>query len=223
MANSAHCPLEDCARVYPTYDPSLGGNVTFLVLFAVLIPVALAMGFRYHNMVFSTALTTGFALEVMGYIGQVLLSNGKSSRASYIVFLLGTILGPNFIFGAMFLVMPHVVRLYGQEFKGWRPSWYRAMFYGLSILSLALELAGSFVATGSSYDTVGPSNKPKSISHDKQLSLTDEAGGHWYPCTSCRLSSLSHWADCFRRPRLPLCNCSSDSASYPRCYFCSGV
>ena len=168
MADSAaHCPLEDCSRIFPTYDPSVGGNVAFLTLFAILIVAALAMGFRYHNMVFSTALATGFALEVMGYIGQILLSNGKSSTVGYVVFLLGTVLGPNFIFGAMFLVMPHIVRLYGHEFKGWRPSWYRAMFYGFMIVSLVLEIAGSIVATRDPYNGVSLTYEPKPCAQDQ--------------------------------------------------------
>lgn len=156
MASSADCPLEGCSRVFLTYSLSLGGNVALLALFAVLIPVTLAMGIRYNNTIFSTALATGLALEVMGYIGRILMSTGAPTRSSFTVFLLGTIIGPNFIFGAMVYVMQRIITLYGQEFQTWRRTWYFNMLYGLTVLSLVLETAGGAVSTSLlASDTVG--------------------------------------------------------------------
>lgn len=157
MASSADCPLEGCSRVFLTYSPSLGGNVALLALFAVLIPITLVMGFKYSNTVFSTALATGLVLEVMGYIGRVLLSTESPSRSSFTVFLLGTVMGPNFIFGAMVYVMQRIVALYGQEFRAWRQPWYLNSLYGLVTVALILEIAGGVVSTSpAAPDTVGP-------------------------------------------------------------------
>ncbi|RYP09003.1 hypothetical protein DL765_008600 [Monosporascus sp. GIB2] len=147
MASPEDCSLEDCSRFFPTYTPSLGGNVALLALFAVLIPIALVMGIRYNSIVFSTALATGLALEVMGYIGRILLRNGPSSRSSFTLFFLGTSMGPNFISGAMFHVMPRIIAIYGPEFRTWRPSWYLPVFYELTAVSLVFEIAGGVVAT----------------------------------------------------------------------------
>ncbi|EMR62379.1 putative rta1 domain protein [Eutypa lata UCREL1] len=160
MASSADCPLEGCSRVFLTYSLSLGGNVALLALFAVLIPVTLAMGIRYNNTIFSTALATGLALEVMGYIGRILMSTGAPTRSSFTVFLLGTIIGPNFIFGAMVYVMQRIITLYGQEFQTWRRTWYFNMLYGLTVLSLVLEIAGGAVSTSLlASDTVNPGDR----------------------------------------------------------------
>ncbi|RYO79279.1 hypothetical protein DL766_002090 [Monosporascus sp. MC13-8B] len=147
MASAEDYPLEDYSRFFPTYTPSLGGNVALLALFAVLIPIALVMGIRYNSIVFSAALATGLALEAMGYIGRILLRNGPSSRSSFALFFLGTVMGPNFISGAIFHVMPRIIAVYGPEFRAWRPSWYLPVFYGLTAVSLLLEIAGGVVST----------------------------------------------------------------------------
>ncbi|RYP65093.1 hypothetical protein DL770_009073 [Monosporascus sp. CRB-9-2] len=56
-------------------------------------------------------------------------------------------MGPNFISGAMFHVMPRIIAMYGSEFRTWRPSWYLPVFYGLAAVSLVLEIAGGVVST----------------------------------------------------------------------------
>ncbi|KAI1336565.1 RTA1 like protein-domain-containing protein [Xylariaceae sp. FL0016] len=147
MANSADCNSGDCARVFLTYQPSLAGNAVLLALFAILIVVALTFGFKYRSSVFATAVSTGLGLEVMGYIGRLLLHGNPDSRGDFIVFLLGTILGPTCICGAMFLVMPRIVKIYGDEYHSWRPVWYLFLFYALTTVSLILQLAGILVST----------------------------------------------------------------------------
>ncbi|OTA84688.1 hypothetical protein M434DRAFT_62361, partial [Hypoxylon sp. CO27-5] len=129
------------------YKPSLAGNVVFLALFAVLIPFTLALGIKYKSSIFATAVATGLALEVVGYVGRVLLNNNPIDSSDFVLFLIGTILGPTLICGAVFLIMPKVVAVYGEEYRSWRPAWYSFLFYALTALSLILELAGGLVST----------------------------------------------------------------------------
>ncbi|KAI1390041.1 RTA1-domain-containing protein [Hypoxylon trugodes] len=147
MANPADCTSSHCSRVFLTYEPSLAGGAVFLVLFAILIPVVLALGIKCKSSVFATAIATGLALEVLGYIGRVLLHNNPNEKSFFILFLVGTILGPTFICGAIFLVMPKIVAVYGEEFRSWRPVWYRLSFYALTAITFVLELAGILVST----------------------------------------------------------------------------
>lgn len=147
MANSADCTSSHCSQVFLTYGPSLAGGAIFLSLFAVLIPVTLALGIRYKSSIFATTIATGLALEVVGYIGRVLLHNSPTDRTSFILFLLGTVMGPTLISGAMFLVMPRIVAIYGEEYRSWRPVWYLFLFYAFTVVSLVLELAGGIVST----------------------------------------------------------------------------
>ncbi|KAI0386732.1 RTA1 like protein-domain-containing protein [Hypomontagnella monticulosa] len=147
MANSAYCTSSHCSRIFLTYQPSLAGGAVFLSLFAVLIPITLALGVKYRCSVFATVIATGLALEVVGYIGRVLLHNSPTDRTSFILFLLGTLLGSTLIGGAMFIVMPQIVTVYGEEFRSWRPVWYLFLFYAFTAVSLVLQLAGGIVST----------------------------------------------------------------------------
>ncbi|KAI0005231.1 RTA1 like protein-domain-containing protein [Xylariaceae sp. FL0662B] len=147
MASSADCTSSGCSRVFLTYQPSPAGNAVLLALFATLIPLAFGLGIKYKSYAFSTAIATGLALEVMGYIGRLLAHNHPNDRNDFVVFLVGTLIGPNFICAATFPVMPRIVALYGDEFRTWRPVWFPYMFYAMTALSFVLELAGGIIST----------------------------------------------------------------------------
>lgn len=147
MTSSTDYTLGRYSRAFLTNEPSLVGNIIFIALFAVLIPLALGLGVKYRSSVFATTITTGLALEVVGYVGRFLLRDNPTGRTDFILFLVGTILGPAFICGAIFLVMPHIVTVYGDDFRSWRPVWYQLLLYALTAASIVLELAGGLVST----------------------------------------------------------------------------
>ncbi|KAI2623814.1 hypothetical protein GGS21DRAFT_334852 [Xylaria nigripes] len=146
-ASSSSCVSADCSRDFLNQPPTLVGNTILLALFAVLIPIALALGIRYRGSVFTTAIVTGLALEVVGYIGRVLLHSDPHGGRYFAVFLAGTTLGPTCICGAMFLVVPRIVAVYGEEFYSWRPTWFLIVLSTLTAISFVLELTGSVVVT----------------------------------------------------------------------------
>ncbi|KAI0110860.1 RTA1 like protein-domain-containing protein [Nemania sp. FL0031] len=147
MANSTICDSIDCPGVFFYQPPTLAGNVVLLALFAILVPLALAVGIRYKGLCFAGGVSVGLTLEVVGYVGRLLLRNDVSSRVGFVVFLAGTTLGPTCICGAMFSIVPRIVTIYGEEYRSWRPVWYFILFSVLTVLSFSLELAGSVVST----------------------------------------------------------------------------
>ncbi|KAI0108166.1 RTA1 like protein-domain-containing protein [Daldinia grandis] len=147
MAGSTDCVSSRCSRVFLSHEPSLAGSAVFLALFAISIPITLALGIKYKSSVFATAMATGLALEVVGYIGRLLLHNTPTDRSGFILFLIGITIGPTFICGGIFLIAPQVVTVYGEEFRSWRPVWYSFVLYVLTAVSLVLELAGALVST----------------------------------------------------------------------------
>ncbi|KAI1203327.1 hypothetical protein F5X97DRAFT_128979 [Nemania serpens] len=147
MASSIACTSVDCSPMFLYQPPSLAGNAVLLALFAILIPIALLLGIRYRSLGFAIPLAGGLALEVVGYIGRLLLRSDLSSRTDFAVFLVGTTLGPTCICGAMFLIVPRVVAVYGDEYRSWRPVWYLLLLCLLTVVSLVLELAGAVVST----------------------------------------------------------------------------
>ncbi|KAI1438479.1 hypothetical protein GGR50DRAFT_691342 [Xylaria sp. CBS 124048] len=146
MDISSNCASIGCSQILPSHPPALAGNAVFLSLFALLIPITLALGVRYGSLGFVTAVTTGLALEVIGYVGRLLLHSNPDSAVGYAVFLAGTTLGPTCICGAIFLVMPRIVTVYGDGYRSWWPTWYQILLSALTAVSLILELTGSVVS-----------------------------------------------------------------------------
>ncbi|KAI5855008.1 RTA1 like protein-domain-containing protein [Durotheca rogersii] len=158
MDSSSDCTPGRCLHLFFTSESSLASNVVFLALFALLIPVTLGLGVKYRGSIFATAVATGLALEVLGYVGRVILlphHDFHPSASAFALFLTGTTTAPTLICGAVFLAATRVVVVYGEEFRTWRPVWYQLFFYGLITAAFVLEVAGSVLsAVGESAEQV---------------------------------------------------------------------
>jgi len=64
------CPLE-CAQV--TYIPSLAGNALYVAIFVLLLIAQIVLGVKYKTWGFLVGMTSGLVLEVIGYIGRIML------------------------------------------------------------------------------------------------------------------------------------------------------
>ncbi|KAI0170864.1 RTA1 like protein-domain-containing protein [Pestalotiopsis sp. NC0098] len=142
------CSRDDCLYGLLSYQPSLAGNVALLALFAVLVPIAVFLGVRYHSLVFTTTFITGILLEIIGYVGRVLLSQSDNgSRTDYVLSQLGTVLAPTVISLAIFRLMPPIVAAYGDQYRPWRPTWHNLVFYTFTATCLVLQAAGAVLST----------------------------------------------------------------------------
>lgn len=147
-STGSDCSRDDCLHGFLSYQPSLAGNVALLALFTVLVPIAIVLGFRYHSLVFTTTVITGLLLEVIGYVGRVLLSQSDNgSRTDYALSQLGTILAPTVISLAIFRLMPPIVAAYGDQYRPWRPKWHNLVFYTFTTTCLVLQAAGAVLST----------------------------------------------------------------------------
>ncbi|ORY62990.1 RTA1 like protein-domain-containing protein [Pseudomassariella vexata] len=151
MAITAGCASGNCPRDIVHYvaqsDFSLAGNVALLALFGVLIPIVFILGITYRSSVFATTIITGLALEVMGYIGRVLLALNNRDKNDFILSYVGTIIGPVFFCLAIFRLMPRIVAVYGDLFAAWRPAWHNVVFYAFTTVCLVLQAVGAILST----------------------------------------------------------------------------
>jgi hypothetical protein len=148
MATSGDCSKDSCFQDVLHYEPSLAGNATLLALFALLVPLAFIVGIKYHSSVFSTTITTGLFLEIVGYVGRVLLArNDDGYKVDFILGYVGTLVAPTFISLAIFRLMPPIVAAYGDDFKTWRPNWHNIVFYVFTVICVALQAAGGVLTT----------------------------------------------------------------------------
>jgi hypothetical protein len=67
------CTLDTCSitQAQVIYDPSLGGNVFFAALFALLFLIQIILGVYYRTWAFTIGLAGGLILEICGYIGRI--------------------------------------------------------------------------------------------------------------------------------------------------------
>ncbi|KAI1301982.1 hypothetical protein F5Y03DRAFT_214325 [Xylaria venustula] len=146
MSSSTACSSVDCSPVFLSRPPTIPGNAVLLAFFVVLIPIVLVLGTKYRSLGVAAAITTGLLLEVVGYVGRLLLHSHPHNRASFTIFLVGTTVGPTWICGAIFCVVPRIVRVSGEAYRSWSSVWYLLLLSVMTAASLGLELAGSIVS-----------------------------------------------------------------------------
>lgn len=141
------CPVE---KGFLSEPPSLVGAAVILVAFAILVPINLWMGARSKTTAYTLTLVAGLLAEVMGYVGQLLLRSDLASKTYFILFLLGTVVGPTLITAAIFTVLPHILAVYGADVSiTLDPVWLNYFFLFFDAFTLFFEVLGSvFAAEG---------------------------------------------------------------------------
>lgn len=64
------CPL---SYAYVEYVPTLAGNTTYLALFGCLLASQVFLGIRYRTWTFLGTMAAGILLEILGYVGRIML------------------------------------------------------------------------------------------------------------------------------------------------------
>lgn len=116
-ASAGNCTPATCPVEYGflSEQPSLEGTVIILAAFSALIPINLWIGVKGKTLTYSSMMVTGLLVEIMGYVGRLLLRSDLTSKTYFLLFLLGTIIGPTFITAAVYTILPHVLGLYGSD------------------------------------------------------------------------------------------------------------
>lgn len=202
--SSGTCPAPDG---FLSASPSLSGNAFMLAAFGVLIPVNALTAFRYKTWSYTPAFIIGLGFEVMGYAGRILLRTDLANMRNFALFLSGTVIGPTFITGAIYLVLPHFMVLYGKDFSlASRPIYLNYFFIAFTIFALAFQTIGVAFAVG------GTSSKEVSLGTSNYLGLKSVLE------TDCvarcnRVSTSSSWASVCRSAVWHFTWCSSAGSS----------
>lgn len=155
--------MGDCMiRIFPVGDgffsspPSVVGSAVFLAAFAILIPINWWAGMHWNTPIYSLTIVAGLVFEVIGYIGRILLNLDTASVVGFVLYMLGTIMGPTFITSAVYQILPHIVVLYGKEFTlVSQPAYFGVFFMVLDLCTIAFQAAGVAVSiSGATPDEV---------------------------------------------------------------------
>jgi hypothetical protein len=143
------CPLPPGSL---PYGAAPAGNAFMLAAFAALIPPIIYAGLRYRIFLQTLLLLGALLVEVVGHVGKIFLVANPTSHAYSAVYLMGTHWGAVLVGSAVNLVLPHVMVIYGQEFRLVSDLVYLSIFFFiLDIFMLAFQSVGiGFASTANS-------------------------------------------------------------------------
>ncbi|KAH6992985.1 RTA1 like protein-domain-containing protein [Fusarium venenatum] len=140
---SEECPIE--YTVYG-YRPSLWVNALLASLFTMAFFANIWLGIRFRIRAYSIVLTLGCLAQMIGYgarIGMYFLPFNAIPFQAQVCCL---IIGPAFNSAAVYLMLKHIIALFGPEWSLLKPKLYTIIFIGADIVSLVLQAAGGGIA-----------------------------------------------------------------------------
>ncbi|KAM0259116.1 hypothetical protein ACHAQJ_003487 [Trichoderma viride] len=139
------CPLS-CAQV--DYLPTLVGNAIYAAAFGLLLLAQAGLGIKYKTWGFMAGMICGLILEVVGYIGRIMLHGNPFDFNNFIIYLVPLTIAPAFLAGALYLCLCRIIIVYGQQISRFSPRTYAFTFMTCDFISLVLQaLGGGLAAT----------------------------------------------------------------------------
>ncbi|KAK3316678.1 RTA1 like protein-domain-containing protein [Apodospora peruviana] len=146
------CTADTCPVTggFLSYPAGPAGSAFMVAAFAALIPVNLYTGVRYRTPLYVSLIIVGLLLEIVGHVGKILLHADVASPTYFSVYMVGTLWGPTFTSAAIFTILPHVMVIYGPEFRLISHPIYLNMFFLIfDIFALAFQSVGAvFTSNG---------------------------------------------------------------------------
>jgi hypothetical protein len=138
---SQTCPV---ANGYLAYQPSIVGCAILLAGFAILVPIQAVAGFRYKTPLFAVTFIIGLVLEILGYVGKILLRADQARQSYFLLSLVGTVIGPAFIAAAIFTILLHVLNVHGQEILLFssQPANLSPLFLAFDVVAVIFQAVG---------------------------------------------------------------------------------
>lgn len=130
-------------------QPHLAGNAFLLSAFALLVPFNLYLGVHHRTPLYALFFITGLLLEAAGHLGRILLRDDMASRSYFTLYMICTSAGPTLITAAIYIVLPHILALYGDRyFVIPSPLWVGMVFFGFDVFTLAFQVVGCVFSAG---------------------------------------------------------------------------
>ncbi|MCJ1447833.1 MAG: hypothetical protein MMC23_008345 [Stictis urceolatum] len=150
--NATICSLENANQLYV---PKLGENVALAAIFGLLLLLHLPLGIFYRTWGFSVGAVLGLVLEVVGYIGRIMMHDNIFTQGPFIIYICCLTIAPAFLSAAIYLCLARIITVYGQHLARFRPFVYTVVFMISDFFSLVLQGAGGGLAsTGDTPDQV---------------------------------------------------------------------
>ena len=105
----ANCTLAQCPISWSVYKyrPSLVANITFLALYFVALVVHVLLGVRWRTPGFAGFMSLGCIVEIVGYVGRILLYMNPFSFPGFMIQVIFITSGPVFYTGSIYFTLSH--------------------------------------------------------------------------------------------------------------------
>lgn len=98
MSDTSNCTsvTPECPIAATTYGyrPNLGGNIFFAVIFGICAIYNLIIGIKSRQLMFTIALAGGSLMEMIGYIGRLLMHQNPWDNSGFETQIICLILAP---------------------------------------------------------------------------------------------------------------------------------
>ncbi|KAF7561159.1 hypothetical protein G7046_g2969 [Stylonectria norvegica] len=140
----ALCPLE--WSVYK-YRPSLPTNIVFLLLYAVAMAVHVYLGVRWRTWWFMTFMILGCLVEMIGYVGRIIMYNNPFSFPGFMIQIVFVTSGPVFYTASIYITLSKTIEYFAPEISRFKPRIIWWIFIPADLICLVLQAAGGALST----------------------------------------------------------------------------
>ena len=145
LCNYTTCPLDVFGQI--SYRPNLGGNVLYMAIFTLGLIACTGLSIKYRTWGYLVAIFGGTALEIVGYLGRILLWQDDFNNNNFIIYLVGVTIGPALFSAAIYLCLARIIAIYGHGLSYFTPRTITILFVCSDLLSLVLQAAGGAIAS----------------------------------------------------------------------------
>ncbi|CAN3373472.1 hypothetical protein DIURU_003027 [Diutina rugosa] len=125
---------------------TLGGNVLFTVLFALLFVYHTAMMIWSKHVYFGVCMFCGVGLEFAGYLARSLAANDLLNEDDFLCQIICLTIAPAFIMGGIYYLLAQMLIVYGRKYALLKPMWFSYIFIFCDVASLVIQAAGGGIA-----------------------------------------------------------------------------
>ncbi|CAM9014016.1 unnamed protein product [Wickerhamomyces anomalus] len=135
---------------YQGMIPSFGGNLTFLILFALAMVLHAGLGFWYKQWWVMVSFVCGCGLELAGFVTRTLSHENYDFQPYFLCQIISLTIAPVFIIGGVYILLAKFIVIYGAQFALMKPMAYSYIFMACDFVSLAVQAAGGALAATAS-------------------------------------------------------------------------
>ncbi|CZT08793.1 related to YER185w, Rta1p [Rhynchosporium graminicola] len=155
------CTLDTCDLSMASflYIPTLPGNSIFAAIFGIYLVAQIYLGIKHKTWGYMTAMVMGLLLEIIGYVGRILLHNDPFSNDNFLIYLVTLTIAPALLSASVYLCLARIVNLYGENLSRFKPRTYTLFFVTCDIICLVLQALGGALASTADTESQGDLGK----------------------------------------------------------------